>query len=67
MSGDVLVLASTGVDRLRPPPQTPVERFGWLAAGQPLSSAFARVVADWKREGVSPGDRDVLLLAARRS
>jgi serine/threonine protein kinase len=67
MSGDVLVLASTGVDRLRPPPQTPVERFGWLAAGQPLSSAFARVVADWKREGVSPGDRDALLLAARRS
>lgn len=67
VSGDVLVVASTGVDRLRPPPQTPVERFGWLAAGQPLSSAFARVVADWKREGVSPGDRDALLLAARRS
>jgi putative methionine-R-sulfoxide reductase with GAF domain/predicted Ser/Thr protein kinase len=67
VGGDVLVVASTGVDRLRPPPQTPVERFGWLAAGQPLSSAFARVVADWKREGVSPGDRDALLLAARRA
>jgi putative methionine-R-sulfoxide reductase with GAF domain len=66
-NGDVLVVASTGIDRLRPSPQTPVERFGWLAAGQPLSAAFARVVADWKREGVSPGDRDALLLAARRA
>lgn len=65
--GDLLVVSSTGVGRLRPSPQAPVDRFGWLAGGQPLSAAFARLVADWKREGVSPGDRDVLLLAARRA
>jgi serine/threonine protein kinase/putative methionine-R-sulfoxide reductase with GAF domain len=66
-SGDILVVASTGLHRLRPPPRSPVEQFGWLAAGQPLSAAFARLVADWKREGVTAGDRDVLLLAARRT
>lgn len=64
--GDVLVLASRGIDRLRPAPGVPLEDLARLAAGQPLSSAFARLVADWKRVGVTPGDRDVLLLAARR-
>ena len=65
--GDVLVVSSTGLHRLRPPARSPVEQFGWLSAAQPLSAAFARLVADWKREGVTAGDRDVLLLAARRS
>ena len=66
-AGDVLVVASRGVERLRPAPEAPLEGFARLAAGQPLSSAFARLVADWKRVGVSPGDRDVLLLAARQT
>ena len=65
--GDVLVVSSTGLHRLRPPARSPIEQFGWLSAAQPLSAAFARLVADWKREGVTAGDRDVLLLAARRS
>jgi hypothetical protein len=68
------VISSSGLARLRP--VTPgasssvpasLERFARLAAGQPLSSAFARLVADWKREGVSTGDRDVLMLVARRA
>ena len=72
--GDALVISSSGLARLRP--VTPgasssvpasLERFARLAAGQPLSSAFARLVADWKREGVSTGDRDVLMLVARRA
>jgi len=67
IGGDVLVVASSGVDRLHPAPEAPVERLARLAAGQPLSSAFARLVADWKRSGVAPGDRDVLVLAARRA
>jgi serine/threonine protein kinase len=71
-AGDVLVVTSGGLAKLRatggstPARETSLERFARLASGQPLSSAFARLVADWKREGVSTGDRDVLLLAARR-
>lgn len=67
LPGDLLVVASSGVHRLRGGPDAPVDGFARLAAGQPLSAAFARLVADWKRSGVSAGDRDVLLLAARRS
>ena len=73
-AGDALVLASSGLERLRllkggaPPPVADVlSRFATLAWEQPLSAAFARLVADWKREGTLTGDRDVLLLAARRS
>ena len=72
-AGDVLVMASTGLEVLRaatgsaPARNASLERFGRLTSSQPLSSAFARLVADWKREGVSTGDRDVLLLAARRN
>jgi hypothetical protein len=66
-AGDILVVASRGLERLRPSPEAPLEHLARLAAGQPLSSGFARLVADWKRGGVSPGDRDVLLLAARRA
>ncbi|HEX9688520.1 MAG TPA: protein kinase [Thermoanaerobaculia bacterium] len=72
--GDVLVIASSGLGQLRslavghpPEPEASLERFARLAAGQALSAAFARLVADWKREGVSTGDRDLLLLAARRA
>jgi len=73
-AGDALVISSSGLARLRPvtpgaspPVPASLERFARLAAGQPLSSAFARLVADWKREGVSTGDRDVLMLVARRT
>jgi putative methionine-R-sulfoxide reductase with GAF domain len=72
-AGDMLVLASGGLARLRsaragavPTSDDALSRFGRLAWEQPLSAAFARLVADWKREGVTTGDRDVLLLAARR-
>jgi serine/threonine protein kinase len=72
--GDSLAIASSGLARLRPiaagpspPVPTSLERFARLAAGQPLSAAFARLVADWKREGVSTGDRDLLILVARRT
>jgi hypothetical protein len=72
--GDALAISSSGLARLRaitpgasPPVTASLERFARLAAGQPLSSAFARLVADWKREGVSTGDRDVLMLVARRT
>ncbi|HVE66845.1 MAG TPA: GAF domain-containing protein, partial [Thermoanaerobaculia bacterium] len=71
---DTLVVASSGLARLRPPrteaaasPADALSRFASLAWEQPLSAAFARLVADWKREGTSTGDRDVLLLAARRT
>jgi hypothetical protein len=72
--GDTVAISSGGLARLRPlamgaAPSIPtsLERFTRLASGQPLSAAFARLVADWKREGVSTGDRDVLILAARRT
>jgi hypothetical protein len=71
--GDVLVVCSSGLARLRPleasgsiPVESSLERFGRLALGQPLTAAFARLVADWKREGISIGERDVLALTARR-
>ena len=73
-SGDAVAISSTGLARLRPmlpgapiPVPASLERFARLASGQPLSSAFARLVADWKREGVSTGDRDVLMLVARKA
>ena len=73
-AGDLLVLASSGLARLRAvrasgalSPDDALSRFGRLAWDQPLSAAFARLVADWKREGTTTGDRDVVLLAARRS
>ena len=73
-AGDLLVVASSGLARLRagrasgtPSTDDALSRFGRLAWEQPLSAAFARLVADWKREGTTTGDRDVLLLAARRS
>ncbi|MEO8347893.1 MAG: protein kinase [Acidobacteriota bacterium] len=72
--GDVLVVASSGLARLRPSRASAapsrddaLSRFGSLAWEQPLAAAFARLVADWKRGGISTGDRDVLLLAARRT
>jgi hypothetical protein len=68
---DLLLLASTGLDSLqftaKPiPSEKVVQQFARSAQGHPLSGAFAQMVSEWKRAGTSPGQRDVLLLAARR-
>jgi len=73
LRGDVLLIASTGFAAFRmpagksPAPGPSLEEIGRLAAGQTLSAAFAGLVANWKRAGVVPGGRDLLVLAARRS
>ncbi|HEY4229499.1 MAG TPA: hypothetical protein VGO79_04965, partial [Thermoanaerobaculia bacterium] len=41
-------------------------RLAHAAETQPLSAAFATLVAEWKKMGVAPGERDVLLIAAKR-
>ena len=41
-------------------------RLARAAETQPLSAAFATLVGEWKRAGYAPGERDVLLLAAKR-
>ena len=70
-AGDILVLASTGLDRMQFPgkpveSEKSIQHFAKAAQGQPLSAAFAQLVSEWKRAGAAPGDRDILLLAARR-
>ena len=42
-----------------------VQRLARAAETQPLSAAFAALVAEWKKTGSRPGARDVLLLAAK--
>jgi hypothetical protein len=41
-------------------------RLARSAETQPLSAAFATLVAEWKKTGIAPGARDVLLIAAKR-
>jgi len=70
-SGDLVVLASSGLAGLQFPagPASPEElvlRFGQAASRSSLGIAFAELVAEWKRAGVTPGVRDVFLLSARR-
>jgi serine/threonine protein kinase len=70
-TGDLLVVASSGVSAIRfsgkPwPVEKSVQRFARAAQGHPLSSVFAELVSEWKKAGSSPGPRDVLLLATRR-
>lgn len=69
--GDLLLLSSGGLSTLRRSGENlaseeAVQRFARAAESQPLSAAFIEVVSEWKREGVSPGPRDLLILAARR-
>jgi len=69
---DLLVLASTGLAAMQFPtkpgaPEKAVQHFAREAEGQPLPAAFARLVSEWKRAGAAPGEKDVLLLAARRT
>ncbi len=70
--GDLVILASSGLDRLRfgserRPPARFLEELARGAQGGSLEEAFARTVADWKEAGVSPGPADLVLLAARRT
>jgi len=69
-AGDLLLIASTGLARMQFPgkpvePEKSIQHFARAAQG-PLSAAFAQQVSEWKRAGATPGDRDILLLAARR-
>ncbi len=69
--GDVLVMASNGLSALQSAgkpasPEKAIQRLARLTETQTLSAAFAALVSDWKKTGVSPGARDVLLLAAKR-
>ncbi len=51
----------------RPPSaEKAVQKLARAAETQPLSAAFAGLVSEWKKAGVAPGPRDVLLLAAKR-
>jgi putative methionine-R-sulfoxide reductase with GAF domain len=69
--GDLLVIASSGVSGLqsagRPPSaEKAIQRFARSAETLALPAAFAALVSEWKKAGVGPGSRDVLLLAAKR-
>jgi putative methionine-R-sulfoxide reductase with GAF domain len=69
--GDLLLLASRGLSTLSGAGGKPVApgeavlRLARAAAEKALPVAFAEVVAEMKRLGVSPGPEGVLLLAAR--
>jgi putative methionine-R-sulfoxide reductase with GAF domain/predicted Ser/Thr protein kinase len=70
--GDLLVLASAGLFTLRSAGRPAsadqsVIRLARAAETQPLSAAFASLVAEWKKTGLSPGSRDVLLIVAKRT
>ena len=47
-------------------PDRAAQRLARAVKTQPLSAAFASLVSEWKKAGNAPGDRDVLLLAAKR-
>ena len=69
--GDLLVIASSGLAALQSPgkpvsPDKSVMRLARACETQSLSAAFAALVAEWKKTNVTPGLRDVLLLAAKR-
>jgi hypothetical protein len=69
--GDMLVIASRGFSALESAgkpasPEKAVQRLARSAETQALSAGFANLVSEWKKSGISPGERDVLLLAAKR-
>jgi serine/threonine protein kinase len=69
--GDLLVVAGAGLAGMRsaakpPSPEKAVQHLARAAETQILSAAFATLVTEWKKTGFEPGDRDVLLLAAKR-
>jgi putative methionine-R-sulfoxide reductase with GAF domain/predicted Ser/Thr protein kinase len=71
LPGDLLVLCSTGLAAMQSsakpvPMEKTIQDFARAAKGHSLSAAFAQLVSGWKRAGETPGEKDVLLLAARR-
>ncbi len=69
--GDLLVVCGSGLSGMRSAgkpasPEKAVQHLARAAETQPLSAAFAALVSEWKKTGFEPGDRDVLLLAAKR-
>lgn len=69
--GDLLILASRGLFELQPAgkaasPETAIQKLARGCETQPLSAGFAALVSEWKKSGIAPGARDVLLLAAKR-
>jgi serine/threonine protein kinase len=69
--GDVLVVASSGLAALHSEgkpasPEKAVQRLARAAETESLPAAFSELVADWKKRGMQPGNRDVLLLAVKR-
>jgi serine/threonine protein kinase len=69
--GDLLVIGSMGLSAMQSSgkpasPEKAVQRLARSAETQPLSAAFAALVSEWKKTGFEPGNRDVLLLAAKR-
>ena len=69
--GDLLIINSSGFSALQSTGKPASSDKGILrlarsAETQGLSAAFAMLVSEWKKTGVSPGERDVLLLAAKR-
>jgi hypothetical protein len=69
--GDLLLVASRGLSALTGPEGKAVAPAEWVlrlsrtAEEKTLSAAFAELVAEMKRLGVSPGPGGVLVLAAR--
>jgi serine/threonine protein kinase len=69
--GDLVVIGSIGFGAMRSAGKPAssdkaVQHLARSAETQPLSAAFAALVAQWKKTGFEPGARDVLLLAAKR-
>jgi len=69
--GDLLVVCSSGLSTLEsggkpPAPENGIVRLARAAETQALTAAFAALVSEWKKVGIAPGKRDVLLLAAKR-
>ena len=70
--GDLLVIGGAGLAGMRsagkpPSPEKAVQHLARAAETQALSAAFATLVTEWKKTGFEPGNRDVLLLAAKRT
>ncbi len=70
-ANDLLVIASRGFFALqaadpRASAEQSVQRFARGCETQGLPAAFAALVSEWKRMGIAPDGRDVLLLAAKR-
>ncbi|HTO87673.1 MAG TPA: protein kinase [Thermoanaerobaculia bacterium] len=70
-AGDLVLLPSRGLAEIRfsTRPIPTGELLVWLAREareRPIPAAFAKIVAEGKKTGATVGERDVLLLAARR-